>query len=95
MQRENAFDADTIGDLAYSKASAISAIRSANHHSFKDLNTFFIPFDDLGMDTDRVAWLEIRNASLTLACFKSVNNVAHDGFLRKAVSAQQSTSFGL
>ena len=47
MQGENPFDSDTIRDLSYDKRTTDTTIILGKYDSFKDLNTFVRPFNNL------------------------------------------------
>jgi hypothetical protein len=77
VEREHPLHSDSIRNFANGKRSTITTIGSANNDALKDLNPFFVAFDNFGMDTNGIAGFETGNVAPTLAFFNTVDNVAH------------------
>jgi hypothetical protein len=59
MQRENALNADPVGNLAYSERCQGRAATTIDHNALEDLDALFLAFFDEGMHPDTVAGTEI------------------------------------
>lgn len=66
VQWENTLDAFSIGDLADSEGFVDAATFAGNDDACKELNTFFITFDNAGVNFDGVAYIEGCNVFLEL-----------------------------
>jgi hypothetical protein len=55
MERENAFDPDSVGDFTYREGASQAAALDANNNAFKRLKALPIPFDDADLDPHRIS----------------------------------------
>jgi hypothetical protein len=77
MERENTFDANTIGNLAHGKRRIESIIVAFDADALEHLDTLFIPFDDLYMHPYRITGFEpgdINTIILFFKCFQTLHS---------------------
>jgi hypothetical protein len=61
MKRENTLDAFSVGNLADGKRFIDAAAFAGNDNACEELDTFFVTFDNAGVNFDGVAYIAIRN----------------------------------
>jgi hypothetical protein len=66
MQRENTLDAFSVGNLADGKRFVDAAAFAGNDNACEELDTFFVTFDNAGVNFDGVAYIEGCNIFLKL-----------------------------
>lgn len=72
MHRENAFDAFAVADASDGECRVHAASSPSDDYTGKDLNSFFVAFDDFGVHTDGVTDGEIEGLFAELFRFNFI-----------------------
>lgn len=62
VKRKDSFDANPFRNFPHGKRCIHALALFLYHHPFKNLSSFFVPFDDFDMNRDRIARAKFRNA---------------------------------
>ena len=88
VQWEDTLDAFSVGDLADGECLVDAATSAGNNDACKELNTFFVTFDNAGVNFDGIAYIEGCNFFFKLFGVDFVDGIAHVNRILEWLSVQ-------